>query len=290
VTGLLSCVDRRQQPDDRRYVLPAGHAIALLDQDSPAYTAALALATAAVGAVTEQLLHAYRTGGGVPYSSYGADFRDGQAGFNRPAFANLLATDWIPNGLPDIHARLTAGGPVRIADVACGAGWSSIALAKAYPSARIEGFDVDDASIADARRNAAAQGVADRVVFEVADAAEFTTAGFDLVCIFEALHDMSRPVDVLRAVRRAIAPGGALLVMDERTAASFAESDGPIEAFMYGASVLHCLPVGMAEQPSAATGTVMRADTMRAYATEAGFDECAVLPIEHDLFRFYRCC
>jgi 2-polyprenyl-3-methyl-5-hydroxy-6-metoxy-1,4-benzoquinol methylase len=289
VSGFLACADREQPADARRYRLPAGHAIALLDQDSPAFTASLALATAGIGGVTQQLLDAYRAGTGVPYASYGADFRDGQAGFNRPAFTNFLAADWIANGLPDLHARLAGGEPLRVADIACGAGWSTIALAKAYPSARIEGFDVDEASIADARRNAAAQGVADRVVFEVADAAELTAGGYDLVCIFEAVHDMSRPVEVLRSVRHAITSGGTLLVMDERAADSFAQSDGPIEAFLYGASVLHCLPVGMAEQPSAGTGTVMRVDTMRAYATDAGFAEVTVLPIEHDLFRFYRC-
>lgn len=289
VAGFLTCADRAAPADDRRYHLPAGHAIALLAQDSPAFTAPLALATAGIGGVTQQLLDAYRTGGGVPYASYGADFRDGQAGFNRPAFTNLLATDWIANGLPDLHARLVAGEPVRIADVACGTGWSSIALAKAYPAARVEGFDLDEASIADARRNAIAAGVADRLVFEVADAAALDASGYDVVCIFEAVHDMSRPVEVLQAARRMLAPGGSLLVMDERAADSFAESEGPIEAFLYGASVLHCLPVGMAEQPSAATGTVMRADTMRAYAAEAGFSDVTVLPIEHDLFRFYRC-
>jgi precorrin-6B methylase 2 len=289
VAGFLACADREQAAEARRYLLPAGHAIALLDPDSPAFTAPLALATAGIGSVTQQLLDAYRTGAGVPYASYGTDFRDGQAGFNRPAFTNFLVDDWIANGLPDVHARLEAGEPVRIADVACGAGWSSIALAKAYPSARIAGFDLDEASIADARRNAAAAGVGGHLAFEVADAAELDAGTYDLVCIFEAVHDMSRPVEVLCSVRRMLAPGGTVLVMDERSADSFAESGGPIESFLYGASVLHCLPVGMADQPSVGTGTVMRADTMRAYADAAGFTDVTVLPIEHDLFRFYRC-
>jgi 2-polyprenyl-3-methyl-5-hydroxy-6-metoxy-1,4-benzoquinol methylase len=289
VTGFVVCADRAAPEDDRRYSLPAGHAIALLDHDSPAFVAPLSLATAGVGGVTQQLLDAYRSGTGVPYASYGADFRDGQAGFNRPAFTNLLAETWLAGGLPDVHARLMRGEPLRIADVACGAGWASIALAHAYPAARIEGFDLDEASIADARRNAASAGVADRLVFEVADAANLRAGAYDLVCIFEAVHDMSRPVQVLRSVRRMLADGGSVLVMDERAADSFAESEGPVEAFLYGASVLHCLPVGMADQPSAATGTIMRADTMRGYATEAGFGHVDVLPIEHDQFRFYRC-
>ncbi len=288
VTGLLDCEDRAAPSDERRYVLPAGHDVVLLDADSPACLAPVALAAAGIAGVLPQLLDAYRTGGGVPYAAYGADFRDGQAGFNRPAFVNLLAGEWLVTGLPDVHARLERGEPLRIADVACGAGWSAIALAQAHPEARIEGYDVDEASIADARRNAAEAGLADRITFEVVDAVDLPAGRFDLICVFEALHDMSRPVEVLGALRGALADGGSVLVMDERAADSFAESAGPIESFLYGASVLHCLPVGMSEQPSAATGTVMRTDTVRRYARDAGFADAEVLAIEHDMFRFYR--
>jgi 2-polyprenyl-3-methyl-5-hydroxy-6-metoxy-1,4-benzoquinol methylase len=288
VTGLLDCEDRVAPAEERRYVLPAGHDVVLLDADSPACLAPVALAAAGIGAVLPQLLDAYRAGGGVPYAAYGADFRDGQAGFNRPAFVNLLAGEWLAVGLPDVKARLDGGARLRIADVACGAGWSSIALARAHPEARVEGYDVDEASIADARRNAAEAGLAGRITFEVLDAADLPAGRFDLVCVFEALHDMSRPVEVLRSLRAALADGGTVLVMDERAADSFAASEGPIEAFLYGASVLHCLPVGMSEQPSAATGTVMRTDTVRRYAADAGFADTDVLPIEHDMFRFYR--
>ncbi len=287
VTGIVECDDRRADEDDRAYRLPAGHAIALLDAEHPAYVGALALACAGIAGVLPRLLDAYRTGGGVPYAAYGADFRDGQAGFNRPTFVHQLASSWL-TVFPDVHARLVAGEPVRIADVACGAGWSTIEMAKAFPHAIVVGFDVDDASIADARRNAAASGVADRVVFEVHDGADLTAGSFDLVTVFEAIHDLSRPVAVLSALRRLRAAEGHVLVVDERTADSFAESDGPVEAFFYGASVLHCLPVGMADQPSAGTGTVMRTSTLAAYAMQAGFDRVDVLPIEHDLFRLYE--
>lgn len=286
VAGFVHCADRSQPEDARQFELPAEHAPVLLDPASPAYMASLALAMAGVGGVATQLVDAYRTGAGVPYAAYGTDFRDGQAGFNRPAFDSLLAGEWLSVAVPDVYARLVAGEPIAIADIGCGAGWSSIALARAYPQARVDGFDLDEASIADARRNAASAGVADRVRFEVADAAELPAGAYDLVCILEAVHDMSAPVAALAAAR-AMAP--TVIVMDERTADSFAESAGPIESFLYGASVLHCLPVGMATQPSAATGTVMRVETMHEYATAAGFERVEVLPIEHDLFRFYRC-
>ena len=175
--------------------------LALLDAEHPAHVGALALACAGIAGVLPQLIDAYRTGGGVPYAAYGADFRDGQAAFNRPGFVHELAGTWLA-ALPGLHARLTAGERVRIVDVACGAGWSTIEMARAFPNATIVGFDVDDASIADARRNAAMARVADRVVFEVHDGADLPDGSFDLVTIFEAVHDLSRPVAVLSEVRR----------------------------------------------------------------------------------------
>jgi Rv2258c-like winged HTH domain len=147
VTGIVSCDDRTAAVDARRYRLPAGHETVLLDADHPACMAPMALAAAGIAGVLPQLVDAYRTGSGVPYTAYGTDFRNGQAGFNRPAFVNLLAGDWLAAGLPDIVARLDAGEQLRIADVACGAGWASIALVRAHPAVRISGYDADEASI-----------------------------------------------------------------------------------------------------------------------------------------------
>jgi SAM-dependent methyltransferase len=287
IAGFVACDDRTAATADRTYRLPAGHDIAFLAPDSPAHVAPLALAMAGIAGVLPDLLAAYRAGGGVPYARYGADFRDGQAGFNRPGFVNDLADNWL-RAIPDIHARLTAGERVRIADVACGAGWSTIAMARAFPNAEVVGFDLDEASIADARRNALDAGMGDRTTFEVNDGAALPGGSFDLVCIFEAVHDLSQPVEVLAELRRLRAPGGHVLVMDEGAADSFAESDGPLESFLYGCSVLHCLPVGLADQPSVGTGTVMRPATLAAYAIAAGFERSEILPVDHDMFRFYE--
>ncbi len=291
VAGFVTCDDRHAASAGRTYRLPEATALTFLQADHPASTAPIALAFAGVASVLPDLLAAYRSGDGVPYSRYGADFRDGQAGFNHPAFAHLLAGEWLAGGAPEVDARLRRTGAI-VADVACGCGWSSISLAQAYPDAIVHGFDVDEASIADARRNAALAGVSDRVRFEVRDATLVPSDGergrYDVITIFEALHDMAHPVEALRACRELLAGDGAMIVMDEKTAETFAESDGPIERFLYGVSVLHCLPVGMAEPDSAGTGTVMRPSTLRGYATSAGFSTTTVLPIEHDLFRFYR--
>lgn len=181
------------------------------------------------------------------------------------------------------------GPPARVADVACGAGRSSIALARACPRVRVDGFDLDEYSVGLARENLAGTGLTDRVSFAVRDAGNSTFSGsYDLVTMFEALHDMPRPVEVLRNLRGLLAEGGTVLLADERAADTFAAPGGEVERLLYGWSVLQCLPVGMSEQPSAATGTVMRAETLRRYVAKAGFTEVEVLPIENDFWRFYR--
>jgi 2-polyprenyl-3-methyl-5-hydroxy-6-metoxy-1,4-benzoquinol methylase len=216
------------------------------------------------------------------------DAREAQADMNRPVFLNLLGQEWLP-AIPDVHARLQADPPARVADVGCGGGWSSIGIARAYPKVHLDGLDVDEPSIALARANAAEAGLADRVSFHARDAADPDLAGrYDLVTAFEVVHDLAQPVEVLRAMRALLADGGAAIVMDEKVAETFAAPGDEVERFMYGFSVLCCLPAGLAESPSAGTGTVMRPATLLRYARAAGFREVEILPIEHDFFRLYR--
>jgi len=177
-----------------------------------------------------------------------------------------------------------------VADVACGVGWAGIAIARAYPKVRVDGFDLDDTSIRLAQRNAGAAGVADRVTFAVRDAAEPAAAGqYDVAVIIEAVHDMSRPVEALSAVRRMLRRDGIALVVDEKTEDAFSAPAGEKERMHYGYSIFTCLPAAMTGRPTAATGTVMRADTMRRYASEAGFTAFQRLDQpELDTLRFYR--
>ncbi|MBA2534292.1 MAG: methyltransferase domain-containing protein [Rubrobacter sp.] len=286
VTGILDVTDA--SPDNRRYRLPEGHAEVLTERDSPSYLAPFARMMAGLVRPLPEVIEAFRSGGGVPYARFDADFCEGQAEMNRVQFVNLLGSEWLP-AVPDVHARLGQDLPARVADVACGAGWSSIALARAYPGVCVDGFDLDEYSIQLARNNLAGTGLEDRVTFEVRDAADSTlSGGYDLVTVFEAIHDLPRPVEVLRAIRNLLAEGGTVIIADERAAETFTVPGDEVERLLYGWSVLHCLPVGMSEQPSAATGTVMRTETLRAYAQEAGFSDVEVLPIENDFWRFYR--
>jgi 2-polyprenyl-3-methyl-5-hydroxy-6-metoxy-1,4-benzoquinol methylase len=288
VTGMLD-VTNSGDAEKRRYSLPPGHDIALTDRDSIAYIAPVARKSLGFGSILPRIVEAYRTGDGVPYEAYGDDVREGIAEGNRAAFLHELAQTWIP-AMPDIHNRLRdATRPARVADIGCGSGWSSIAIARGYPAVRVDGIDLDEASIAAARRNAAEAGVGDRVSFQARDAGDPALAGlFDLACAFECIHDMANPVATLRAMRNLVGRGGTVLIGDERVADTFTAPRDPIERSMYGASIVHCLPVGMVDQPSAATGTVMRADTFRAYAAEAGIQHVGVLPIDNEFLRFYR--
>lgn len=288
VAGILEVDDAGAGPGERRYGLPAGHAEVLIDRDSLAHLTPLARYGVSLAMTLPAVEEAFRTGGGVSWEDYGHLARDAQGDANRPVFANLLGAEWLP-AIADVHERLLADPPARVADVACGAGWSSIAMARAYPNVHVDGYDLDEASIELARANAAETELADRVTFHVRDAGDPELAGsYQLVTVFEALHDMSQPVEALRALRGLVADDGAVIVMDERVADTFTAPGDEVERLMYTYSVLCCLPVGLADTPSAGTGTVMRADTMRRYASEAGFADVEVLPIEHDFFRLYR--
>ena len=288
-SGILVVEDQDAAAADRRFTLPAGYAEALIDPDSPSSIAPLARSVAACARVLPELLDAYRTGGGVEWSDYGREMIEAQGDMNRPWLLNSFGTTYLP-AVPDVHQRLTADPPARVADVACGLGWASIAIARAYPSVRVDGFDLDPLSIELARANAEAAGVGDRVTFATRDAGDPLAAGrYDLAVMIEALHDVSRPVRILEAIHSMLAPGGSAIIADEKTQDAFTAPADLTERFFYGFSITCCLPAAMTDQPSAATGTVMRADTLKAYAEAAGFRETEILDdLEHDAFRFYR--
>jgi 2-polyprenyl-3-methyl-5-hydroxy-6-metoxy-1,4-benzoquinol methylase len=286
-TGIITVDDVSAAPDERRFSLPREHAVALVDPDSGFSIAPLARAVASVGVVLPQLLDAYRTGGGVPWAAFGADGIEAQGDFNRPWIRASLASEYLP-AVPDVHEKLTSGA--RVADIACGVGWAGLTIASGYPNTSVVGLDPDDSSIAIARRLGAEQGVFDRTTFEVHDCTQPLPGGpFDLVVMIEALHDVAQPVEILSRMRESLADGGTVIVADERVGETFSAPADDVERFMYGASVLICLPAGMSEQPSAATGTVIRPETVRRYATEAGFASVEELEqIEHPMLRFYR--
>jgi 2-polyprenyl-3-methyl-5-hydroxy-6-metoxy-1,4-benzoquinol methylase len=285
VSGVVDVAEAGDQ-DTRRYALPAAHVPVLLEPNNLLAGVPLAEFVPIVGSTLDRVVNAFREGTGVPYAAY--KIHDMQAGFTRPMFVNLLAAEWIP-GIPELHARLQADSPARVVEIGCGEGVAAVAMAQAFTNIHVDGIDLDDASIEAARRYATSAGVADRVTFEVRDVTDDSLAGtYDAAFAFEMIHDLARPVDALRAMRRLTDGGGTCIVVDERVDEAFQAPGNELHRFMYTASVLHCLPAGMTEQPSAATGTVIRPSIMRRYAREAGFADAEILPIENDFWRFYR--
>jgi SAM-dependent methyltransferase len=284
VTGLLTA---RGGGDDRTFELPEPVREVLLDRSSLSYLAPVARMFAAAAVTMPRLLEAYRTGGGVSWDELGDDARESQADMNRPWYEQRLAGALAT--VPEVHEILSRPG-ARIADLGCGGGWSSIALARAYPGATVDGYDVDGPSIDLANANAAVAWLADRVRFRHVDVSGGGIGeGYDAVFAFECVHDLAAPVEFLAAARRATAPGGLTIVMDEAVAPEFTAPGDELERLMYGFSLLVCLPDGMSTQPSAGTGTVMRESTLRGYARDAGFSGVEVLPIDDfAFFRFYR--
>ena len=288
VAGLLDVADAGAPAPQRRYGLPPGHAEVLVDRDDPAYSSALVRMVVGMVRPLPRVLEAFRSGGGVPYGAYDADVLDGRGEANRVQFLNLLGSQWLPS-LPDIDARLRADPPARVADVGCGPGWSSLAIAEAYPKVDLQGMDPDPLLIEVARRNAAGAGLEGRVRFEVREPSG--TDGeerFDLVCAFVALHEMAHPIQALRGIRALLATGGSALLAEERVAERFVAPGDDVERLAYGVSVLHSLPTGLAVADAGATGAALRPRALRALGRAAGFASVEVLAVEHHLWRFYR--
>jgi len=282
--GFLDVDDPAAAPDERQFVLPPGHALALLDQDHPAYIGSVAALAGGFGVSFAAVLDAYRDGTGLSFGGYGDEVRIGQGLLNRAGFLGQLAETWVP-GLPGVAELLGRPGAVAL-DLGCGVGWSTIALARAFPDLTAVGIDSDEASIMDARRNAAGSDLAGRVRFEVARSDSPAAPGSaDVVCFFEALHDMAHPVVALASARAALRPGGRVVVLDENVLDAFTPNGPEVERLMYASSVLHCLPVGLSEPDSAGTGTMMRPDVLQRYAAAAGFTSVDEADVTDGAFR-----
>jgi 2-polyprenyl-3-methyl-5-hydroxy-6-metoxy-1,4-benzoquinol methylase len=283
--GVVEVDDVAAPAEERRFTLPNAHAHVLIEDDSEACMKPCAAVVPWVGKALDIMAEEFRRGTGAAFGLF--DLHDVQAAFTRPVFVNHLTQNWLP-ALPEVQQKLTSGEPVRIAEVGCGEGLAAIVIAKAYPNAEIDGFDLDEASIAVARKDASDAGVAERARFEVRDAADPAIAGdYDLVMAIEMLHDMPDPVGILRTMKRLAGDGGTVLVVDERAEEAFGLPASEMERFFYTFSTLHCLAVSM-QNGGAGTGTVIRPDTVRRYASEAGFANVETLDVEHPQFVLYR--
>ena len=288
-TGILEVDDAKADAMERRFSLPAGHDEALLDELSLDFVGPFGRLVVGAGKPMEELLDAYRTGAGVPFEDYGVDLVEGQEAFTRPMFTHLLGEQVAARGArcPRAVAR-RAARPCRRRRV-------RLRLVehrdRARVSARARGrrrlrHALDREGAREPRR---AAGVEDRVTFHERDAADPELAGqYDLV--FDLRGAARHVVSRRRAAARCAGCSPRAARSSSATSAPRTASRRPpasVERLLYGFSVLHCLPVGMVGENPAGTGTVMRTDTVRRYAEQAGFTGFEVLPIENDFYRFY---
>ncbi len=286
VFGYLAVDDPAAAPDDRRFALPPEHRAVLVDELDADYLMPLADITVAFMRFVPHLTQVYRGTSTLSWEELGDDVRDAQAAANRPFLLGPFVDELLP-AVPGVDEALRAGG--RVADVGCGYGWSAIAIAGRWPGCRVDGFDVDRPSVQRAHRNAEEAGVADRVAFRTDDVRELESEhAYDLVVAVECVHDLPEPVGVLAGMRRMVRPGGTVLVLDEAVAEEFTVPGDDAERLFYGYSLLCCLADGRSSGPSAATGAVMRPDTLRRYAQDVGFADVEVLPLDAGFFRVYR--
>ena len=268
-------------PDGGRYHLDDEQAFALADENSPAFVpGAFQLACASVRdepAITA----AFRSGAGVGWHEHNPDVFAGCERFFRPGYAANLVSAWIP-ALDGVEAKLAASA--RVADVGCGHGASTVLMAQAWPASTFVGFDYHPASIEEARKRAADAGVADRCRFEVASAAEFPGAGYDLVCTFDSLHDMGDPVGGAQHVLNSLAEDGTWLIVEPAAGDRVEDNLNPVGRAYYGFSTLLCVPNSLSQEVGTALGAQAGESRLRQVATTAGysrFRRAAETPFNH---------
>ncbi len=254
--------------DTGHYRLTPEQALAFALDGSPAFMAGAFQVAVAAGRRLDTLTRAFQTGDGIGWHEHDHELFHGIERFFRTSYAAHVVPHWIP-ALSGVEARLQAGA--RVADIGCGFGASTILMAQAYPASVFIGFDTHVESIAAATERACDAGVSDRCRFEVADADGFPGAGYDLVTVFDALHDMGNPVAAARHVRRALSVEGSWLIVEPYAGDRVEENLNPVGRAYYAGSTLLCVPCALAQHGRMALGAQAGEARIRTVVSGGGF-------------------
>jgi SAM-dependent methyltransferase len=251
-----------------RFTLPPEHVPALADEGGPAFFGGAYEMFLALSDVYEPLTEAFRRGGGVPQSSYGARFWEGMERFTAGWFNNVLLQAWLP-AMPAVHARLERG--VTLVDIGCGRGRAVLKLAAAYPRSRFVGYDAFAPSIEFARTQAEQAGLGGRVRFEVRDVTAPLAECVEIVTTFDVVHDAVDPLGLMRAIRESLVENGIYVCLDTNCSPQLEANNGPLGSMFHGISTMYCMTSSLANG-GAGLGTLgLHEPRLREYAAIAGF-------------------
>jgi len=256
------------EADSGRYCLPPEQAVALTDESSPAYLPGFF--QIALGSVIDspRIAEAAKTGEGVGWHDHVHDVHEGCERFFRPGYNTHLIAEWLP-ALDGVVEALERGA--RVADVGCGHGASTILMAQAFPASRFFGFDYHRDGIETARRRAREMGVEDRIEFAAEPAASYPGEGYDLVTMFDCLHDMGDPAGAARHVRSTLAPDGTWMIVEPLAGDRVEENLNPVGRAYYGFSTLLCTPASLSQEVGLALGAQAGEARIRDVVLGAGF-------------------
>lgn len=284
--GMAAAGYLQYDPGSGEFTMPAEHGPVFAQEGGPVFFGgAYQMMTAATLPVFEDVVEAFRSGGGVPQSSYPDDMWDGLERFTAGWFENHLVQEWLPL-LPDVQAALERGADV--ADIGCGRGRALIKLAQEFPESRYVGYDAFEPTVAEAQARAEAAGVGDRVTFEHLDVAKGIPAQYDVVFTFDVIHDAADPAGIVREIRSSLRPGGSYVCLDINCSDRAEENVGPLSTFFFGASVFYCMTTSLA-QGGEGLGTLgLPPSKLEALCSDAGFQSVRTVPLENPFNNLYE--
>ncbi|TAY85604.1 class I SAM-dependent methyltransferase [Rhizobium leguminosarum] len=251
-----------------RFSLSPEQAMVFAEENSPAFFVGAFEVVQSMWMDEPKITEAFRTGEGLGWHEHSACLFRGTERFFRPGYNSHLVNEWIP-ALAGVEAKLKAGASV--ADVGCGHGASTILMAQAYPASRFTGFDYHGPSIERAKAAAKDAGVSDRVTFQQGSAAEFPGRGYDMVAMFDCLHDMGDPVGAGRHVKDTLGPNGTWLIVEPFAHDHLKDNLNPVGRVYYGASTMICTPASLSQEVGLGLGAQAGEMKLRKVARDAGF-------------------
>ena len=254
--------------DSGKYRLTPEQAMLFADENSPAFIVGGFQITLSAGRIKDRLKEAFKTGAGIGWHEHDHGVFHGCGRFYRAGYIGNLTQHWIPS-LDGVEARLKQG--IRVADVGCGHGHSTILMAQTYPRSQFVGYDLHEASIEVARERARQAGVASRCTFEVGSAKDFAGIGFDFITIFDALHDLGDPVGAARHILSKLTPGGSWMIVEPYAGDRVEENLNTIGRAYYAGSTLMCTPCSLSQEVGLALGAQAGEARLREVVVAAGF-------------------